>query len=141
MIEPALRRVRVKKLIMTKAKFLFTLFCLASVYYCNSQSHDKIDLSKIIFHLSRCNGACPRIELEIDSSKKLFVDREYFKTKSETDPRYSGRFKGILTEDEFNKLVKLLQDCDLKTLKFPNSDLMDIVIVTIIVYYNGQWNI
>ena len=126
---------------MTKTKFLFILFCLATVSYCKAQSKEKIDLSKIIFHSSRCNGTCPRIDLEIDSSKNLFIDREYFKTKSETDQRYSGQFKGILIEEDYNKLIKFLQDCNLNTLKFPNSDLMDGVEITIIVYYNGKGNI
>lgn len=137
-IESASTNVKGKNSKIAKAKLLFILFCLANSSYCKAQSNDKINLSKIIFHLSRCNGACPRIDLEIDSSKNLYVDREYFKTKSETDWRYSGRFKGILTEDEYNNLVKLLQNCELKTLKFPDSDLMDGVVVTIIVYYNGQ---
>ena len=105
---------------------------------CEAQTKDKINLSKIIFHSSRCNGTCPRIDLEIDSSKNLFVDREYFKTKSETDKRFSGQFKGVLSQADYNKLFGLLQNSNIDTLKFQKSDLMDGVNITIIVYYNGQ---
>ena len=124
---------------MTKTKFLFALFCLTVfVSSCKAQSKDKINLSKIIFHSSRCNGTCPKIDLEIDSSKNLFVDREYFKTKSETDKRFSGQYKGVLSQQDFDKLLGLLLSSNIDKLKFPKSDLMDGVGITIIVYYNGQ---
>ena len=124
---------------MTKTKFLFALLSLTvSLLSCKAQSKDKINLSKIIFHSSRCNGTCPRIDLELDSSKNLFVDREYFKTKSETDKRFSGQFKGILSQEDYNKLLGLLLSSNIDRLKFPKSDLMDGVNITIIVYYNGQ---
>lgn len=124
---------------MTKTKFLYTILCLTiAMSSCKDQSKGKLNLSKIIFHSSRCNGTCPRIDLEIDSSKNLFVDREYFKTKSETDQRFSGQFKGVLSQEDYNKLLELLQSCNIDALKFPNSDLMDGVETTIIIYYNGQ---
>jgi Domain of unknown function (DUF6438) len=124
---------------MKKSRSLFMLVCLTFVLSSGkAQSDDSISLSNIIFHASRCNGTCPRLDLEIDSSKGLYIDREYFKSKGETDPRYSGQFKGTLTEQEYHKLIELLQDCNVKTLKFPASDLMDGVVITIIIYFNGQ---
>lgn len=124
---------------MINTRFLYTIICLTfASSFCNAQSKDKINLSKIIFHSSRCNGTCPRIDLEIDSSKSLFVDREYFKTKSETDKRFSGQFKGLLSQEDYNKLLGLLHSCNIDNLNFPSSDMMDGIETTIIVYYNGQ---
>ncbi|MBG9378411.1 hypothetical protein I5907_19390 [Panacibacter sp. DH6] len=93
---------------------------------------------KIIFHSSRCNGDCPKLDLEIDSSKNLFVSRQYFKHKDEIKTPYSGQFQGTLIETDYNKLIGLLQNCNLDTLKFPDITCCDAVITTIIVYYNGQ---
>lgn len=124
---------------MTKIKFLLALLCLTLPFLdSKAQTKDKINLSKIVFHLSRCNGTCPRIDLEIDSSKNLYVDREYFKTKSETDTRFSGQFKGVLSQQDYDKLLELLLSANIDQLEFPKSGLMDTVEKTIIVYYNGQ---
>jgi hypothetical protein len=78
------------------------------------------------------------LDLEIDSSKQIFVSRQYFKHKDEIKTPYSGQFKGTLIEDDYKKLIALLKDCDLETLKFPVSDEMDGVEITIIIYYNEQ---
>ena len=98
---------------------------------CKAQTKDKINLSKIIFHSSRCNGTCPSIDLEIDSTKSLFVDREYFKTKSETDKHYSGQFKGVLSQSEYDKLLAHLQKSNIDILKFPDVTCCDGVITKI----------
>ena len=124
---------------MTTSKFLLILLWpVITISGCSAQSSDKLNLSKLIFHSSRCNGLCPKFDIEIDSTKNIFVNREYFKTKSEIDKKVSGQFKGVLTDEDFNKLLGLLKDINLETLTFPKSGLMDGVEITIIVYYNGQ---
>jgi len=95
-------------------------------------------LTKIIFHSSRCYGTCTTIDLEIDSNKNIFVNRAYYKTISKIDKRFSGRFSGILEQAKYNKLIELLQNCDLDTLQFPDITWFDAPITTLIVYYNGQ---
>jgi hypothetical protein len=106
--------------------------------FCKAQTNDKIQLAKIIFHSSRCNGTCPSIDVEIDSSRKIFVYREYYKTKSDLDKRFSGQFSGSLDQSKYNKLIELLQNCSLDTLQFPDITCCDTPITTIIVYYNGD---
>jgi Domain of unknown function (DUF6438) len=124
---------------MTKIKFLFTILSLMmTLSFCNAQSSNKLNLSKIIFHLSRCNGTCPKIDLEIDSAKNVYVSREYFKSKSETDKTYSGQFKGNLSQKDYNKLLKLLQSSNIDTLTFPSTTMVDVSETTIIVYYNEK---
>lgn len=83
-------------------------------------------------------GTCPSIDLEIDSSKRLFVNREYYKTKGKIEKRFSGQFSGFLGQPQYSKLIELLQDCYLDTLEFPNVTCCDRPVITIIVYYNGQ---
>ncbi|MFT3934158.1 MAG: DUF6438 domain-containing protein [Chitinophagaceae bacterium] len=125
---------------MIKSQYLYIMLwlMLALLFSCNAQSGDNLRLSKIIFHSSRCNGICPQIDLEIDSAKNIYVNREYFKTKSLTDERFSGQFKGVLSQTEYNKLLEILKSSNINELKFPNSDIMDVAETTIIVYYNGQ---
>ena len=78
---------------MAKVKFAFFYLCLTFAFcFSEAQTVDKIQLDKIIFHSSRCNGTCPSIDLEIDSSKNIFVNREYYKSKSNIDIRFSGLF-------------------------------------------------
>ena len=124
---------------MKTTNFLDFIFCLTIVLSsCKAQTKDTINLSKIIFHSSRCNGDCPQYDLEIDSNKQIFVNREYFKDKDEIKTQYSGQFHGVLIQDDYNKLLRLLQNCNLDTLQFPNIECCDAVITTIIVYYKGQ---
>jgi hypothetical protein len=127
-----------------KLKFAILLIYLTlSFSFCNSQTREslktgKIKLEKIIFHSSRCNGICPRIDLIIDSNKNIFANREIYISKSEVYRRYSGQFEGTLQQTDYNKLITLLETCNLDSLKFPSIDCCDGIITTIIVYYNGQ---
>lgn len=124
---------------MIKVKFSYSFICLTFAFcFCKGQTVDKIRLEKIIFHSSRCNGSCPSIDLEIDSSRKIFVNREYYKTKSDLDKRFSGPFSGSLEQSKYNKLIELLQNCSLDTLQFPDIICCDAPITTIIVYYNSE---
>ena len=123
---------------MIKNGFIYVFFLLALFSSCKAQENERIDLSKIIFHVSRCNGTCPKISLEIDSCRNIYVDRTYYKTKSEIDSLHSGQFEGMLTVDEYQRLIKILEDCDLETLSFPEVELEDVSTKTVIVYYNGK---
>jgi hypothetical protein len=124
---------------MAKVKFAFFYLCLTFAFcFSEAQTVDKIQLDKIIFHSSRCNGTCPSIDLEIDSSKNIFVNREYYKSKSNIDIRFSGLFTGSLNPANYTMLIVLLQNCNLDTLKFPDITCCDGIITTIIIYYNGQ---
>ena len=120
-------------------QFYFLLVCLTFTFgFCQAQTIEKIHLTKIIFHSSRCNGMCPIIDLVIDSNRNIFVTREYYKTKSNIDNRYSGQFSGSLNQSNYHKLIELLQNCNLDTLQFPDITCCDGPVTTIIVYYNGQ---
>jgi hypothetical protein len=98
----------------------------------------KINLEKLIFHSSGSNGFTPKIDLLVDSSRSIFVEKEFYLKKKSTEKHYSGYFKGRLTENEFTKLTDLLQDCNVDTLKFPVKNCCDRIVTTLIIYYNGQ---
>jgi Domain of unknown function (DUF6438) len=127
-------RIKVKK----NKILVGVLLLIFSVSFCNAQLRYEINLSKIIFSSSRCNGTCPDVNLEIDSAKNIFVSREYYKNKSEVDSTFTGNFKGNLSTKNYKKLIYLLQACDINTLEFPKVNIYDVVYTTITVFYNGK---
>ncbi|GEM_PF-3459926 len=119
---------------------LIIVFSLSIIAFsfCKPEKQDKFVFEKIIFHSSRCFGTCPRIDLEIDSNQNVYVSREFFKTKGETEIEYSGQFRGSLEHNDYKKLITLLGAANLHNLNFPNVTCCDAPIITIIVYFNGQ---
>jgi hypothetical protein len=104
----------------------------------NAKPANDFKLSKLVYHLSRCNGTCPSMDLEIDSNKTVYVNREYYKTKSDIDSSSSGRFKGTLTQEQDIKLMEILKKSNLDSLEFAPVGITDVPETTIIVYYNGK---
>lgn len=99
---------------------------------------DDFKFSGIVYHLSRCNGACPSMDLEIDSNKAVYVNREFYKTKSQIDSANSGRFKGKLSPEQDKMLLAVLKKSKLDSLQFTPVGISDVSETTIIVYYNGK---
>jgi len=100
-----------------------------------------IRLEKIIFHSSLCFGTCPKLDIEIDSNHMAFLKRAVINEVGgnwNLNQIKSGNFKGKLTDSSYNELVRLLQSCFLRDLKFPNILCCDASVVTLIIYYNGQ---
>jgi len=104
----------------------------------NSKPVDEFQVTKVIYHLGRCNGMCPSIDLEIDSARAVYVNREFYKTKSEVDSANSGRFKGTLTIEQDKNLIAVLKKSNLDSLEFAPAGISDVSETTIIVYYNGK---
>ena len=129
---------------MKRCTFSVALIAAVILFSCKSQSAgntkpaDDFKLSKLVYHASRCNGSCPSIDLEIDSSKAVYVNREFYKTKSEMDSANSGRFKGTLTQEQDIKLMEVLKKSNLDSLEFAPVGITDVSETTIIIYYNGK---
>jgi hypothetical protein len=99
---------------------------------------DEFKVGKVVYHLSRCNGTCPSMDLEIDSARNVYVNREFYKTKSLIDSANSGTFKGKLTPAQDSLLTDVLKKSNLDSLAFPEVGIADVSETTIIVYYNGK---
>ena len=129
---------------MKRSTFSAILIVTVILFSCKSQPAgnaipaDGFNLSKIVYHLSRCNGSCPSMDLEIDSNRAVYVNREFYKTKSEMDSANSGRFKGTLTREQHAKLIEVLKKSNLDSLEFATVGITDVSETTIIVYYNGK---
>lgn len=120
------------------------LIAAVVMFSCKSQSAgtgepaDEFKVGKVVYHLSRCNGTCPSMDLEIDSNKNVYVNREFYKTKSLIDSANSGTFKGKLTPAQDSQLTEVLKKSNLDSLEFPPVGITDVSETTIIIYYNGK---
>jgi hypothetical protein len=129
---------------MKRLTFSSALIAAVVLFSCKSQPAgsakpaDEFKFSKIVYHLSRCNGTCPSMDLEIDSTKSLYVSREFYKTKSEVDSANSGRFKGVLSPEQNKQLIEVLKKSNLDSLEFAPVGIADVPETTIIIYYNGK---
>lgn len=122
---------------------IFFVAAVIACYSCTTSTNtdtasSKANFDKLIFQSSRCNGSCPQISLQVDSSRIIFVDRVFYISKGEIDSARSGRFKGVLNEAQFAKLLEVLDSSDYTHLQFPDILCCDKVITTIIVYSKGQ---
>jgi hypothetical protein len=114
------------------------LFSCKSQSAGNAQPADEFKVSKVVYHLSRCNGTCPSMDLEIDSNKNVYVNREFYKTKGLVDSANSGTFKGKLTPAQADQLTAVLKKSNIDSLEFAPVGITDVSETTIIVYYNGK---
>jgi hypothetical protein len=100
-----------------------------------------IKFDKIIFHTTECFGTCPVYHLEVDKSKNVKLNSQIVYnpiTGFQSDTASQGYFMGRLSDTTFEKLIKALGTCNLRTLKMKNALCCDGSIKTIIVYFNGQ---
>jgi hypothetical protein len=99
-----------------------------------------IVFEKIIYHTTSCYGTCPTIDLEIDSNRNIYLSGSFYDSTSmfKKDTAASGNFTGRLNETQYNRLISILQTCNLKTLEFPERMGADAPVTTLIIYYNGQ---
>ena len=100
-----------------------------------------IKFEKIIFHTKECYGTCPVYNFQVDKKKQVKLNAQviYNDTSSyQTDTASQGYFTGQLSDRTFEKLIKAIKTCNLRTLKMKNNLCCDAPIKTIIIYFNGQ---
>jgi hypothetical protein len=103
---------------------------------CNK--NNKSAFEKIIFHSTGCMGSCPALSLEVDSSKTIKIHRQFYKGKAVPINENSGDFQGILDQNKFDEILKIIESIKYDSLKFPEIYCCDASIKTIIVYDNGK---
>ena len=126
--------------------FITTFWALASCTHSDKQTKqaDKtLEFEKICFHTSSCDGTCPVYHLEVTKDRKmrLFAEKVYKTTAasfSDFDSTKMGFFVGTVTDSNFNKLTRELQNIDIDNFTFEKADCCDGSITTIIIYYNGK---
>lgn len=98
-----------------------------------------VKFEKIIFHTTECFGTCPVYHLQVDNSRQVKLNAQVvYKPRSgyQTDTASQGYFTGQLSDTTFEKLIRAIQTCNLRTLKMNNALCCDGSVSTIIVYFN-----
>lgn len=95
-------------------------------------------LEKLIYHAGPCNGTCPTIDLEIDSSRNIYVRRGLWIARGRPDKVHSGNFEGKIDRHTYSRLLAALVSSHYAHLQFPPDFCCDGSIKTIIVYANGK---
>lgn len=124
----------------------FSVIALFSITLLNAtaqqpsiSSSKKFSFSELTFHSSPCKETCPDISLSINSNKRIELVRVLYKATGQVDSILSGAFKGTIKNKDYNKLIRLLKNCDFDSLKFPEVLCCDSSIKTIILSYNGKY--
>lgn len=102
-------------------KYLLGLCAFIFLFSCNSQNV-KSNYSKIEYEATPCFGFCPVFKMTINPDRTAVFEAEHFNfndkpSKDEFSKPREGTFKGTIKEADYNKLVALLNDLDVKNLK------------------------
>jgi hypothetical protein len=100
-----------------------------------------LKFEKIVFHTTECFGRCNVYHLQVDSSRLVKLHRQLVCSQiigAPVDTTIEGYFIGPLSDPSFQKLIKILQTCNLRTLKMNNALCCDGSVSTIVIYFNQQ---
>jgi hypothetical protein len=123
-------------------KTIFATLLAVLLFSCSAQK-DTVKFEKIIFHSSRCFGACPVIDLQVNKDKSLLLARisatRMSKVINGEDPggkEETEYFKGTVSDSLYTELLAELAKTD--TVSFKGHDCCDAPMKSIIAYYNGK---
>jgi len=123
-----------------QSKRIFSISCFLLLFAsCNNVG--KSQFEKIIFHTTRCFGACPIFHLELNKDKKVRLYAESVSISEENwkkDTSKTGYFEGEVSDSTFQKLSSIIKSIGIDTLTFRHELCCDGSVYTIIVYRNGE---
>ncbi|WP_312764882.1 DUF6438 domain-containing protein [Epilithonimonas sp.] len=100
-------------------KYLFSLFIILGLMSCTSSQTSKY--SKIEYEVGPCFGFCPIYKITINSDRTAILEAEHFnfsegEGKGDFDKPREGTFKSTINKEDFDKLIALTDDADIKSL-------------------------
>ena len=112
-------------------KYFFTLFLSVILLSCTVQNTTKY--SKIQYEAGACFGFCPVFKMTINPDRTAVIEAEHFtfskgNSKADFSKPKEGTFTTTINEKEFNQLIILLDNADLKSLKdeYKNRNVSDL---------------
>lgn len=101
------------------------------LFSCSTQKNSS-KYSTIEYEAGACFGSCPIFKITINPDRTAVFEAEHFNfskgfSKGEFDKPREGTFKGTIKEADYNKLVALLNNLDVKNLdeKYGNRNVTD----------------
>ncbi|SHE99758.1 hypothetical protein SAMN05444408_10775 [Chryseobacterium takakiae] len=101
-------------------KYLFGLFAFIVLFSCNSRKMNS-KYSVIEYEATPCFGFCPVFKMTINADRTAVFEAEHFNfsdrpSKDEFSKPREGTFKGTIKQDDYNKLISMLNGLDVKNL-------------------------
>lgn len=113
-------------------KYLLSLCAFVLLFSCTSQKVDS-KYSKIEYEATPCFGFCPVFKITINPDRTAVFEAEHFNfndkpSKDEFSKPREGTFKGTIKEEDYNKLIGLLDGLNVKTLndKYGERNITDL---------------
>lgn len=110
---------------MKKYVYLFSgIIILGVLGACSTNKTDdtsagmKYKIERIEYFTSACFGTCPQFKIEIDSDRKAVYTAVRFNLSQDFEAESpEGIFEGVIDKDDYNLLVKKLNDMDFPSLQ------------------------
>ncbi|MBW7676534.1 DUF6438 domain-containing protein [Chryseobacterium chendengshani] len=113
-------------------KYLLSLFAIVVLFSCQSQKVQS-KYSTIEYEAGACFGFCPIYKMTIQADRTAVLEAEHFNFskgtgKDEFSKPREGTFTTTIKETDYNKLLTLLDDLDVKNLndKYGNNNVTDL---------------
>lgn len=113
-------------------KYLLSLFAAVLLLSCSTQKVES-KYSTIEYEAGACFGFCPIYKMTINKDRTAVLEAEHFNfTKGTTKDEFSkpreGTFTATIKEADYNQLVALLDDLDVKNLneKYGSNNVTDL---------------
>ena len=102
---------------------------------CNRQN--PFPLKRLIFNTTTCFGNCPALHLELnsDTTFRLYVEHVWDSTGAETDWSRIGYYEGKVSDSSYSRILTQLQNLDLENHTWDSYLYHDAAFKELIVYY------
>ena len=122
-------------------KYLLSLLVLIGVMSCSTSQPSKY--SKIEYEVGPCFGFCPVYKITIDADRNAILEAEHFnfsegEGKGDFDKPREGTFKSTVSKEDYDKLIALTNDADVKNLKdsYIDKRIMDASKTNLRIYFS-----
>lgn len=112
-------------------KYLFGLLMAMFLFSCSTQKSTS-KYSTIEYEAGACFGSCPIFKITINPDRTAVLEAEHFNfskefSKAEFSKPREGTFKGTIKQEDYSKLIALLDNLDVKNLneKYGNRNVTD----------------
>lgn len=111
-------------------KYLFSLFIILGLISCTASQTSKY--SKIEYEVGPCFGFCPIYKIIINADKTAILEAEHFnfskgEGRGDLDKPREGTYRSIISKEDFDKLMTLADQANVKSLKgnYEDQRIMD----------------
>ena len=103
-------------------KYLLSLFCAAFLMSCSAQKKSSSPYTEIEYEAGPCFGFCPQYTMIIKPDRSAVLEAERFNfsegsSREDFSKPREGTFTATIKKEDYEKLITLLNELDVKSLK------------------------